>query len=412
METPNPVRIQVSDMTETGGERTVVGIVSASHFVNHTYLMLVPAVIGAAAATFHASLATIGLAVGLQGATMAACQLPFGYLADARSRELVLGLCLGLGGLGALIVALSPSVGWFFVGEAVLGVGIAGHHPAHYPMLGDAVDSERRGRAYSVHGFAGNVGFAVPFALAPAIVALGGTWQTYVGVVAVAGLAFAVVAVVFVRLRVAARIRVARGEVEGTLGDQFRAMLGGLGDPAIVSLALFAGLAAGTSWAMRTYTASLLETVYGVPDARASLLVSVMIGVGAFCILGGGVLADRIPPGRILVGGFIALAAFTVALVDHWLPAAIASVVVLGYYASISVTTPARSKITDRLSARGDVGKNFALVTIGIAGGVTVAPPAFGYLMEGFGANVAFGGVTAGALAGAAVGALVWTRYA
>jgi len=388
-------------MTDRGDERAVVGLVSASHFFNHAYLMLVPAVIGAAASTFHVSLTTVGLAVGLQGAMMAAFQLPFGYLADVRSRELVFGACLGLGALGAVVIALAPSLGWLFVGEAIIGVGIAGHHPAHYPMLGDAVASDRRGRAFSVHGLAGNVGFAVPFALAPAVVALGGDWQTYVGAFAVAGTAFAVVALLALRWRVSPDVRVPEADPEGSLRAQFLEMLRGVRDPAIVSLAVFAGLASGTGWAIRTYTASLLGVVYGVPSARASLLVSAMIGVAAVVILAGGVLADRSPPGRVLVGGFVLLAAASLVLAGAWLPALAASVLVLAYYAALTVTTPSRSKITDRLSARGDVGKNFALVTVGISGGTTVAPPVFGYLVESFGPQFAFYGVALGALVAA-----------
>lgn len=38
-----------------------------------------------------------------------------------------------------------------------------------------------------------------------------------------------------------------------------------------------------------------------------------------------------------------------------------------------SISPPARAKLTDRLSARGDVGKNFAVITVGIMLGNAVA---------------------------------------
>lgn len=385
---------------------------AASHFFNHFYLMLLPAVVGAVAAADGVSLAAVGLAIGVQGAMMAAFQLPFGYLADARSRELVLGVCLVLGATGAALLALAPSFAWLVVAEAVLGVGVAGHHPAHYPMLGDAVRGERRGRAFSIHGFAGNIGFAAPFALAPLVFALGGTWRAYAGIAAVAGFAFAALSLAYVHTRLPADIRVPESDPDATLRERFAAMLRGFRNPGIVSLAAFAALAAGSGWVVRTYTSTLLSGLYGVSDAHASLLVSAMIGVAAVVILGGGVLADRVPPGRVLVSGFLLLAAFSVVLAGHWLPALAASALVLVYNASLSVTTPSRSKLTDRLSARSDVGKNFALVTIGVSAGVTLAPPVFGYLVEASGPAAAFDAVGVLAVVGAGVAAVVSARYA
>lgn len=398
-------------MTESEGP-LVVGVVSVSHFINHAYLMLVPAVVGVVAHAFGVSLATVGLAIGVQGAMMAAFQLPFGYVSDARSRELVLGLCLGCGALGAGIIAVAPSLAWLVVGEAIVGVGLAGHHPAHYPMLGDAVSSARRGRAFSVHGFAGNVGFAAPFALAPFVIGLGGTWRTYAGLLAFVGAAVAVGALLVVHTGVSADVRFPPGEPEGTLRDRVIAMLRGARDPAIVSLAFFAAASSGAGWTIRTYTATLLGTVYGVPAARASLLVSAMIGVAALAVLVGGVLADRTRPARILVTGFLLLAAVSVVLAGHWLTGLAASALVLLYNACISVTSPSRSKLTDRLSARVDVGKNFALVTIGLAAGTTIAPPVAGYLVGQHGPVVTFEGVALAGVAAAGIAAVVATRYA
>ncbi|MFC7177424.1 hypothetical protein [Halosegnis marinus] len=41
------------------------------------------------------------------------------------------------------------------------------------------------------------------------------------------------------------------------------------------------------------------------------------------------------------------------------------------------------------------MGKNFALMTVGISAGGAVAPPAFGYVVESVGAGVAFYAVAA-----------------
>jgi len=43
-----------------------------------------------------------------------------------------------------------------------VGIGVAGHHPAHYPLLTDATPEAVRGRAFSVYNVGGTFGFATP----------------------------------------------------------------------------------------------------------------------------------------------------------------------------------------------------------------------------------------------------------
>jgi predicted MFS family arabinose efflux permease len=111
--------------------RRVVGLVAGSHFVNHAYLVLLAPLVGVLAARFDVSVAAVGLAIGVQNAVVLALQLPFGYVSDAYSRTLVLGISLGVGTLGAALTALAPSYAWLLAAQVVVGIGVAGHHPAH-----------------------------------------------------------------------------------------------------------------------------------------------------------------------------------------------------------------------------------------------------------------------------------------
>ncbi|ELK44467.1 transporter, major facilitator family subfamily protein, partial [Haloferax sp. BAB-2207] len=180
-------------MTETQ-EHRVVGLVAGSHVVNHAYLVALAPVIGLVADDFGVSIAAVGLAIGVQGGVVTLLQLPFGYLSDARSRTLVLAISLGFGAAGIVATALAPSYPWLLASQALLGVGIAGHHPAHYPLLATASSETNRGRAYSLHALGGSLGFAVSYAIAAGVGALGFGWRWTVAGIAVFGAAFALVA--------------------------------------------------------------------------------------------------------------------------------------------------------------------------------------------------------------------------
>ncbi|RLM94780.1 MFS transporter [Halobellus sp. Atlit-38R] len=382
-------------------DRRVVALVTGSHFVNHSYLVMLAPLVGVLAARFDVSIAAIGLAIGVQNAVVLVLQLPMGYVSDAYSRTLVLGISLVVGTLGAALTALATSYAWLLVAQLVLGVGVAGHHPAHYPLLAAVSTDENRGRAYSAHAFGGSVGLAAPYAVVAGTTALDLSWRVAIGVVAVVGAVFAAYCLLrfrsvddeITRPGLAERPdeRPTLRSVPGRIRALFRTLASSGG---ILGLTVLAFLTSAAAWAIRTYTPSLLVRGYGLPDGTASALTSAMLVVGAGLILAGGGLTDRVGAGPIVVGGYAALVVVAALLATLSLPLAAVGIVLL-LSGSISFSRPARSTLADRLSRRADLGKNFALVTIGISLGGVVAPPVFGYLVDTAGLTVSFGLVSA-----------------
>ena len=389
----------------------MVGLVSGSHLVNHAYLVVVAPLVVTLADEFGVGIGAVGLALGVQQAVVVALQLPFGHLADRVSRALVLGVSLVVGTLGTAMTALAPDYGWLLAAQAVVGVGVAAHHPAHYPLLAAVSDAGSRGRAYSVHGFGGAVGLAVPYAVVAGVTAAGGGWRTAVGLVAVGGGVYALLALALVRGVPSAVTRppgatgVAEavtpggpssaspsGVVSAVLGSTFDRLGRGLdrlrGTPGILALALLAFVTSAAAWCIRTYTPQLLGS-YGLAPETATAATSGMLVVGACSILVGGELADRVGAGRVILGGYLGLVVLAAALASRVLPAALL-VLALALSTTVSVSRPARSALADRLSARADLGKNFALITVGISLGGAVAPPAFGWLIDAASVELAF----------------------
>ncbi|WP_224450272.1 MFS transporter [Haloprofundus salilacus] len=385
----------------------VLSLVSGSHVVNHMHLVLFPPILGVLATEFDVTIATLGFAMGAQAFINTAFQLPFGYLSDTYDRTLTLGLCLVLGGIGALVLAAAPTFEWLLVGQILLGVGVAGHHPAHYPLLSDATTEANRGRVFSVHGFAGNIGFAAPPVVIVAVSSLDGlNWRHAFALIGAVGLLYAVLAVVVSLRYVPASVRRPNGPERPdersqtpSLSSRLRAGTRALLDsPTILALGLLALVASTAMWGITSFVVTLLEQGYGVESSTASLTLSVMFGVGAVFMLVGGDLSDRFAPAPLIVGSYALVAVFVLLLASFVLPpsAAIVTAVVAGSVGSLS--TPARDKLADVLSARADLGRNFAVVTIGIMVGSTVAPPLFGVLIETFDFRVAFASIAVVAL--------------
>jgi MFS family permease len=405
----------VSDFDGTAG--LVVGLVGGSHLINHAYFMLLPPIFGALQRDLGITTAQSGLALGLLGAVVVALQLPLGYVSDTYSRTLVLGLSLTVGTVGALVIATAGSYPWLLAGAVVTGCGIGGHHPAHYPMLSAATDPAARGRAFSIHGFAGALGYAIPPAAVGAATALGLGWRTGVAAVAALGACYAAGCLWTVRRRVPRTVTHAPGSKArgggspadgGGLAALPRRLLGGLratvSSTAIVLLTLLWFLVMVSLWGMQAYTAPLLTGAYGVAEGTANLLVSAMLVVGAVAILGGGWLTDRYGSRPVVLGALAGTVAVAGTLASGLLPVVLAAGLTLVSVAAIKATRPALSTLGDALSPAGDLGKNFGLLTIGISGGSAVAPPVFGALSDAASIQWVFR-----AIAGVAVLAFLFT---
>ncbi|MFC5134050.1 MULTISPECIES: MFS transporter [Haloferacaceae] len=397
----------------------VVGLVSGSHVVNHLYLVLFPPILATLAADFDVGLAALGIAMGVQAFVNTALQLPYGYLSDNYDRVITLALCLGLGALGAGILAVAPTFEVLLVGQAVLGAGIAGHHPSHFPLLSDASSSDLRGKAYSAHGFAGNLGFAAPPVVILGVTSLpGATWRHAFGLIAVVGAVYGAIACYVLAIHVSDEVtrpnpeaddaRTEAGSRLARVREELRAL--GASRP-ILGLGVVALLSSTAFWGVSSYLVVFLENGYGVASGVASLSLTAMFIAGAALILAGGVLADRFRPGTILAVAYLLVGVAVFALASELAPPIVA--VGIGVLAGSlgSLGLPARDKLADLLSARSDIGRNFAVVTIGIMIGNTVAPPLFGALIESSGYRATFTLVGAFAVLAAVATVAIVARY-
>ncbi|MXR39925.1 MFS transporter [Halobaculum sp. WSA2] len=386
----------------------VVGAVSASQYLNHAYLVLFPPILAVLSGEFTVGLAALGVALGVQGATNTAFQLPFGRLADRYDRTIALGLSSVLGAVGVLAAAAAPTYEWLLVAQAVIGIGVAGHHPAHYPLISDSTPEDLMGRAYSLYGFGGSVGFATPPVLIAGVVSAGYSWRLGVGLIGAVGLAYALGVTWLFAARVDDAVTAPNVPDDGDADDagptgsrsrgswiaRARAYLRELAAaPGVLALALLALVSSTSSWGFTSYVVVFLQDGYGLSLSRANLALTGSYLVGALAVFVGGDLSDRISAGPVMIASFaivgVLVGVFALGTVGPL--AAVGLVLLVG--GARSIAGPARSKLTDALSPSGATGTSFAITTIGVMLGNAVAPPAFGYLIETAGRRAAFLGV-------------------
>jgi MFS family permease len=396
-DTTRPGEILRSVPRDTG---LVVGSISVSQFFNHSFLVLLPPILPVLSEDLDVSLALLGVALGAQALVNTAFQIPFGYLADRYDRTLTLGISSVLGGVGALLTAVAPNYATLIAAQVVLGVGVAGHHPAHYPLLTDATADSVRGRAFAVYNFGGSLGFATPPVVVTAVVAVPGlSWRHAVFLVGAAGLVYAVVVTALFALRVDDEVTApnldpdaeTETETEVPLTERVRTELRSLvAEPGILALSVLALVSSTASWGLTSYAVVFLTTVYAVPLGVANLTLTGVFVVGAGAILLGGTLTDRFGGGTVLIVSYVGLTGLVASVATGAVPAAAAIALFLLIGGARSVSGPARDELTERLATSGTVGKSFAVVTIGIMLGSAIAPPAFGLLIERGGVRTAF----------------------
>lgn len=378
-----------------------IGVISGSHFLNHMYLILLPPIFSILAAEFDVSLTALGFAVGILGGFNMLFQLPFGYLSDNYSRSLTLVVGLGTSAAAVLVLSMAPSSNftWVYASQALLGIGIASHHPAHYPMLSDAVEEQNRGRVFSLHGVAGNLGYAAtPAVITVVLLFPTTTWRHALLLIGIVGGTYTVLAGFLLNGYVDREVTGPSPSADSgresdisQLGrqvvDEVRSIIT---SPAILALGVLSLLTALASWGIRSYAVVLLTDGYDVTLNTSNTAFTAMFVTSAVLILVGGDLSDRISAMPILFGSYALLFAAAVAIASFLATPLLAIVLVILTGSALSLGQPAREKLTDLLSAQANLGRNFAIITVGISLGGTLAPPIFGAVIDTYGFQAAF----------------------
>lgn len=115
----------------------------------------------------------IGVALGIYGLTMAALQIPFGWLSDRFGRKKIITIGLILFAIGSVVAAMADSIWGVIFGRALQGSGAIA--AAMMALLADLTHEDNRLKAM------GTVGVSIGFSFTLAMV-LGPLLNRYIGV--------------------------------------------------------------------------------------------------------------------------------------------------------------------------------------------------------------------------------------
>ncbi|MBR0659427.1 MFS transporter [Roseomonas oryzicola] len=350
-------------------------LIGTGHFLSHFYMLCLPPLFLFWRAEFDVSFAELGLAVALMSGTTALLQTPVGFLVDKHgARPFLVGGTL-LMALSVSAMAAAPGIWAIWLLAILSGVGNSVIHPADYAILAGSIDKARMGRAFALHTFTGNLGFA----LAPPVIALlaatmGWRWSLLL----VGLLGVPVVAAIVVQSRILQDQAKPKKAEDGPTGREIL-----LSRPILLFFGFFL-LSSMAGSGIQAFVITVLGKLWGTPVAVAStVLTGYMIGATAGTLVGGWV-ADTSK--RNLIGFVVVLTGFAMAMILALglmpMPEFVLPVVgLLGGLAMGASRTPRDVMLKDA-SPPGQIGKVFGFVSSGLPLGGAITPVPLGFLID------------------------------
>ena len=360
-----------------GQDARIIALIGTGHFLSHFYMLCLPPLFLVWREEFGVSYAELGLTVALMSGTTALLQTPVGFAVDRYgARPFLVG--------GTLIMALSISAMAFAPGVWALwllailsGVGNSVIHPADYAILAGSIRQERMGRAFAMHTFTGNLGFA----LAPPIVALlllvmG--WREALLLVGLLGVP--VVGAILLQSRILKDQ--AKPKTADEAGPSGRELL--LSRPMLLFFTFFL-LSAAAGSGIQAFVITVLGKLWTTPIATASMVLTGYMAGATGGTLIGGWFVDRAKGGGIMafmtILTLFAMAMFLVLGLVAMPEIALPGIGLLAGLAMGASRTPRDVMLKDACPP-GQIGKVFGFVSSGLPLGGAITPVPLGFLID------------------------------
>ncbi len=364
----------------TGRDGRVIFLVGAAHFLSHYYFFVLPPLLPLLKVEFDVSYTALGLAITVFNAVSLVAQPPAGFLVDrlGAAKPLIAGVALGslaFAGMGML-----PSY-WALIGFAGLaGLANSVYHPSDYAILSASISSDRMGRAFSLHTFAGFAGGAAA-PLATALALQYGDWRWALWLAAAMG------AIVLLMLLAGRASLIDERATRHAVAETRRAPDAvGLrllfSKPILMCFAFFV-LISISAGGLSGFGVVAFVNLHDMALSQAQLALTIYLVGNAVGILVGGIIADRTAHHeRVAMIGFVATAGIIFLVgVGTW-PAfgVIGAMAVAGLL--FGMIMPSRDMLVRAVTPHGQTGKVFGFVTAGFNVGGIMTPLLFGWVMD------------------------------
>jgi MFS family permease len=354
----------------------VVGAVSAAHFMSHYYFMVLAPLMPFVRDEYQVSYTQIGLAFSVFNIVTAIFQTPAGFMVDRLGARILLILGLAIGATTFIIAGLVDSFWVLIAMFAVAGIGNTVYHPADYAWLSQQVPSDRIGQAFSVHTFAGMMGYAVAPASLLMMQSLWGWRGAFIG----AGVLGFAVAFLVLLVREGSAAPGTGARPLSNKSDTSWPLL--FSTPILLNLAFFTLLAMISS-GLYNFSVVALGALYETPVTTANAALTGNLLFTAAGVLIGGLIVARTKRHSGVAAIGLTATALSIALiagVDLGPLALITAMSLAGLFSGLIM--PSRDMIVRDVTPPGSFGKVFGFVSTGFNIGGIVSPPIFGAVMD------------------------------
>jgi len=357
-------------------EMKSLGLVSTGHVFSHFYMFALPPLFPLLKAEIGVNYAELGVLLAVYATTTGVFQVPAGVIVDRFGGRSVFLAGLALNAAAVALFGLVTDY-WMMVAlMALAGLGNSVFHPADYAILSARIGNARIGRAFSVHQFAGYLGWMLA---PPAMLALSSAmgWRGAVIAVGALGLVFAAAAAPD-RDALGGRVvrDAAREAKRGAMWTLLRSR------PVIMFFLLFFLLSASAS-AVQTFSVVASMTFHGLSLEAANFDLTGYFVAGGLGVIAGGFIIDRIKrPDLMTAIAYIVAAAFVFPLGFHGLaPWAITALLAV-HALFLSSVNAARDVMVRNIAPPGTIGTVFGVISSGFSLGFMVGPPFFGWVLD------------------------------
>lgn len=355
----------------------VISLIGVAHGASHYYQLAFVTMLLIVRDEVGLSFGEVGLLGSLFYAVSGFGQTAAGFAVDRfGARPILAG---GLAALGFMLglISIAHSFAAFAAIAVIGGLGNCVFHPADFAILNASVDQKRLGRAFSIHGLGGSLGWAAGPAMYFLDHSIGWVGAALIG--AVPGLVLAVLVLVHRTDLVDHRIK-ARAAADAHGGGSVRSLF--LQMPILLCLVYFALLATNTV-GIQQFAVPAWKGMFDVTENYAAFCLMVFVIGSAAGMLAGGYFADRVHHHeRTAAIGLLAAAALTLPIAMQTVsPALLPVILALAGFAG-GTTGPSRDMIVRQATPAGASGKVFGFVYSGLDLGSFLAPLVFGQLMS------------------------------
>ena len=284
----------------------VIGLIGAAHFMSHFFQLALAPVFPLLKDEFDVSWTALGGITAVFYAVSGVCQALVGVWCDRYGAARVLYMGLALLALSIAAAAMVPYFWMLYPLAALAGMGNSVFHPADLSILSTRVSHGRLGRAYSVHGLSGTLGYAT----SPAVI---GTMAYTIGwrpALMIAGVAGLIALLLISRFDGA----LGSGATDGIKSHQAYAYGALIRQPGIVSGFVFFALAATAGIGFQSFGVPAMISIHEVPLAVATTGLTVYLLAQASGIFAGGWIVDWTSRHDIVALIGMGLAALTMAV--------------------------------------------------------------------------------------------------